>query len=106
MSYTNFDRHKYFDPIRLRFMSNIVNFFTLGYNMFDEFGNKLYGLYDGFLYDNLMDLSIEFIKKNEVELKADGNYVEAHRRKEDLKLLIEYIETLPVITKEEAISKL
>jgi len=105
-TYTNFNRHDNFSKIELRFMANIINFFSIGYCGFDELSNKLYGLYDGFYYDNLMVLCKNFIKENEAELKEEGNYVQAHRMKEDLQLIIEKIESLPVISETEAVAKL
>jgi hypothetical protein len=103
--YTNFNRHDNFNKIELAFMGNVINFFVFNAE-FGEFTNKLQGLYDGFLYDDLMELCEKYIKENEFDLREDGLYVEAHRRKHDLELVIEKIQSLPVISQAEAHSRL
>ena len=99
---TYFNRQDGFSRIELAFLSNTIRTFLQVGKLFEDFSNKLQGLYDGYYYHDLLILCDEFIKTHETEAKADGIYVELHRAKADLKLIIAKVEDLQEITQTEA----
>tara|TARA_R110000772_G_C13310332_1_gene440581 strand:- start:12600 stop:12923 length:324 start_codon:yes stop_codon:yes gene_type:complete len=101
-NYTNFNRQENFNSIELSFLGNTIRTFS-EYGMgFCTFTNQLQGLYDGYFYNDLLELCDTFIKENADEAKEDGNLVSLHRAKADLKLIVEKVQALPVINQEVA----
>lgn len=93
MSFKRFDRHKEFKGLEFRLLSNTVSFLTdlhLGFNV----NNSLYGLYDGYLYDDLLYELQSAVKENVDELKSDGNLIKTYRVIDDLEAIIKKIKSL------------
>ncbi len=55
MSYTNFNRHANMSVETLREIGNIID--EVNFNTGFDLMNMLYGLYDGFLYDDLLEVA-------------------------------------------------
>ena len=53
--YKNFDRHSLFNVVDMRLVRQLIDKVYMNDNVTDrDFVNKLYGLFDGYLYDDLM----------------------------------------------------
>jgi len=63
MSYIRFDRHANMNVETLREIGNILNevFIEASFNL----SNMLYGLYDGYLYDDLLSVAQEELSNTE-----------------------------------------
>ena len=103
--YTNFNRQENFNRIELSFLGNTIRTFTQ-YGFMCDFTNKIQGLYDGYLYSDLLEACDKFIEENKEEAKEDGNLVTLYRAKTDLKMIIEKVQALPVISQQMAHSLL
>jgi len=55
MSYTKFDRHANMSVETLREIGDIIG--EVNFNTGFDLMNMLYGLYDGFLYDDLLEVA-------------------------------------------------
>ncbi len=55
MGYTNFNRHANMSVETLREIGNIID--EVNFNTGFDLMNMLYGLYDGFLYDDLLEVA-------------------------------------------------
>ena len=104
--HTNFNRQNNFSRIELAFLGNTIRTFDQYGGGFDEFINSLHGLYDGYYYHNIMELCDKFIQENAAQAKKDGLYVTLHRAKADLKMIVEKVEALPIISQNKAHSLL
>ena len=104
--YTNFNRQNNFNRIELSFLNNTIRIFSDYGGSFNDFINKLHGLQDGYLYNNLLELCDTFILESGEEAKKEGNLVALYRAKADLKLIIEKAQKLPAISQNSAISLL
>ncbi len=63
MSYIRFDRHANMNVETLREIGNILNevFIEASFNL----SNMLYGLYDGYLYDDLLSVAQKELRNTE-----------------------------------------
>ena len=52
--YKNFDRHNLFNVGDMTLVRNLIDKVCMNDNRDDSLHNSLYGLYDGYLYDDLM----------------------------------------------------
>jgi len=100
--FTNFNRQENFNRIELSFLSNTIRTFSEYGAGMDNFINRMHGLQDGFLYNDLMELCDTFIKENADEAKEDGNLVSLYRAKADLELIVKKAQDLPVISQATA----
>ena len=93
MDFTRFDRHENFKGLEFRLLSNTVSFLTdlhLGFNV----SNSLCGLYDGYLYNDLLEELNSAVVENKDELKSDGNLIRTYRVIDDLEAIIKKIKSL------------
>lgn len=77
MNYTKFDRHECFTSEMMEMTRSSIREIedlALAQNksMFNSVTNMLYGLYDGYLYDDLLPDAIEFGVTKEIENKIRG----------------------------------
>ena len=64
MSYKRFNRHEIFNSEMMSFHSQTIRevedfFIENDESMFNQLTNMLCGIWDGYLYDNLMDVALE-----------------------------------------------
>ena len=67
MSYTRFDRHSCFTSEMRTMTMDIINATEN-----DEFTNMAYGLFDGYLYDDLLPKAIKLGVSKDIENKIKG----------------------------------
>ena len=89
MSYKRFNRHELFDGQLMKFHSNtirLVEDFYMDRNepWFNELTNMLYGIWDGYLYTNLLEtakevgLPIEDVRRIETTIDLIEEYLESN----------------------------
>lgn len=64
MSYQTFNRHEIFNVEMMKFHSETIRqaedfFIENDESMFNELTNMLYGIWDGFLYDDMMSVALD-----------------------------------------------
>lgn len=64
MNYQRFNRHEAYTPEIMDLVRETMNAvesycFNNSQPMFNKLTNSLFGLYDGYLYDNLLDIAVE-----------------------------------------------
>ena len=89
MSYKRFNRHELFDGDLMKFHSNTIRlvedfFMDKGESFHNELTNMLYGIWDGYLYQNLLPIAnqsglpIEDVRRIESTIDVIEEYIDAN----------------------------